>query len=62
MTSYIYMQNLNEICQVIFSILYGNIKQEGQRFPKRQVAQAAIRLATAVIKFRNKERNARSSN
>ena len=35
-------------------------KQEGQRCPKRQVAQAAIRLATAVIKFRNKERNVRS--
>ena len=31
-------------------------KQEGQRCPKRQVAQAAIRLATAVIKFRNKEK------
>ena len=30
------------------------IKQEGQRCPKRRVA---IRLATAVIKFRNKERN-----
>ena len=30
-------------------------KQEGQRCPKRRVAQAAIRLATGVIKFR-KER------
>ena len=29
-------------------------KQESQRCPKRRVAQAAIRLATAVIKFRNK--------
>ena len=28
-------------------------EQEGQRCPKRQVAQAAIRLATAVITFRN---------
>ena len=35
------------------------IKQEGQRCPKRQVVQAAIRLATAVITFRNKERNVR---
>ena len=35
-------------------------KQEGQKCPKRQVAQAAIRLVTAVIKFRNKERNVRS--
>ena len=26
MASYIYMQNWNEICQVIFSILYGKIK------------------------------------
>ena len=28
-------------------------KQEGQRCPKRWIAQAAIRLATAVITFRN---------
>ena len=35
-------------------------KQEGQRCPKRRVAQAAIRLATAVITFRNKERNVTS--
>ena len=35
-------------------------KQEGQRCLKRRVAQAAIRLATAVITFRNKERNVRS--
>ena len=35
-------------------------KQEGQRCPKRRVAQAAIRLVTAVITFRNKERNVRS--
>ena len=35
-------------------------QQEGQRCPKRRVAQVAIRLATAVIKFRNKERNVRS--
>ena len=35
-------------------------QQEGQRCPKRRVAQAAIRLATAVITFRNKERNVRS--
>ena len=33
------------------------IEQEGQRCPKRQVAQAAISLVTAVITFRNKERN-----
>ena len=32
-------------------------QQEGQRCPKRQ---AAIRLATAIILFRNKERNVRS--
>ena len=37
-----------------------NTKQEGQKCPKRWVAQAAIRLATAVIEFRNKERNVRS--
>ena len=35
-------------------------QQEGQGCPKRRVAQAAIRLATAVIKFRKKERNVRS--
>ena len=35
-------------------------EQEGQKCPTGQVAQAAIRLATAVIKFRNKERNVRS--
>ena len=35
-------------------------KQEGQKCPKRWVVQAAIRLATAVIKLRNKERNVRS--
>ena len=29
--------------------------QEGQRCPKRRVAQAAISLVTAVITFRNKE-------
>ena len=34
-------------------------KQEGQGCPKRRVVQAAIRLATAVITFRNKERNIR---
>ena len=34
--------------------------QQDQRCPKRRVAQAAIRLATAIIKFRNKERNVRS--
>ena len=40
---------------------FGEIfKQEGQGCPKRRVAQAAIRLATAVIKFRKKERNVRS--
>ena len=32
------------------------LKQEGQRCRKRRVAQAAIRLVTAVITFRNKER------
>ena len=32
-----------------------NNLQEGHRCPKRRVAQAAIRLATAVITFRNKE-------
>ena len=31
------------------------IKQEGQRCHKRQVAQAAIRLVTAVMTFRNKK-------
>ena len=36
-------------------------QQEGQRCHKRRVAQAAIRLATAVITFRNKERNFRAS-
>ena len=36
------------------------LKQEGQRCPKRRVAQAAIRLATAVITLKNKERNVRS--
>ena len=36
------------------------LKQEGQRCPKRRVAQAAISLVTAVITFRNKERNVRS--
>ena len=36
------------------------MQQEGQRCPKRWIAQAAIRLATAVITFRNKERNVRS--
>ena len=35
-------------------------EQEGQKCPKRRVAQATIRLATAVITFRNKERNVRS--
>ena len=34
--------------------------QEGQRCPKRRVAQADIRLVTAIIRFRNKERNVRS--
>ena len=29
-------------------------KQEGQRCPKRQVAQAAIKWATLLIKFRNR--------
>ena len=35
-------------------------EQESQRCPKRRVAQAALRLQTAVITFRNKERNVRS--
>ena len=43
---------------VLLELLYK--LQEGQRCPKRRVAQAAIRLATAVITFRNKERNVRS--
>ena len=30
-------------------------KQEGQRCPKRWVAQAAIRLATVVIKFTSRK-------
>ena len=34
--------------------------QQGQKCPQNWVAQAAIRLATAVIKFRNKERNVKS--
>ena len=34
-------------------------KQEGQRCPKWRVTQAAIRLAIAVITFRNKKRNVR---
>ena len=47
------------ICTYIFfSELH--CKQEGKRCPKRWVAQAAIKLATAVIKFKNKERNVRS--
>ena len=37
-----------------------DIKQKGQKCPKRQVTQAAIRLVTAIIKFRNNERNFRS--
>ena len=36
-------------------------QQEGQRCLERQVAQAAVRLSPAVIKFRNKERNVRTS-
>ena len=32
-------------------------QQEGQTCPDRCVAQAATRLETAVIKFKNKERN-----
>ena len=31
--------------------------KQGQKCAKRRVVQAAIRLGTAVIKFRNKERN-----
>ena len=48
---------LVKICPWVFA--YKELTQEAQRCPKRQVAQAAIRLATAVITFRNKERNAR---
>ena len=54
-------KNLTEItlpCS-IFEIL-AIFKQEGQRCPKKWVAQAATRLATAVITFRNKEKNVRS--
>ena len=43
-----------------FNLSQSIILQEGQRGPKRQVVQAAIRLATAVITFRNNERNVRS--
>ena len=35
-------------------------QKEGQGCPKRQVVQAAIRLVTAVIKLKNKERKVRS--
>ena len=46
---------------ITLSCLHNSLmKQEAQKCPKRRVAQAAIRLATAVIKFRNKERNVRS--
>ena len=44
----------------IFLQCMQDLTREGQRCPKRRVAQAAIRLATAVIKFRNKERNIRA--
>ena len=30
-------------------MIHSTVEQEGQRCPKRRVAQAAIRLATAVI-------------
>ena len=46
--------------KVYHNKLRHKIKQEGQKCPKRRVAQAAITLLTAVIKFRNKERNVRS--
>ena len=49
---------------VYFGFTIGDLSsyfiQEGQRCPKRRVAQAVIRLATTVIKFRNKERNVSS--
>ena len=32
----------------------------GSEMPKRRFAERVIKLATAVIKFRNKERNVRS--
>ena len=35
-------------------------EKEGQKCPKSRVVQGAIRLATTVIKCRNKERNVRS--
>ena len=37
-----------------------NVKTRGSKMPQKVVAQAAIRLVTAVIKFRNKETNVRS--
>ena len=43
-----------------FALAESQTGQEGQRCPKRRVTQAAIRLATAVITFGNKERNVRS--
>ena len=35
MASYIYMQNLNEISQIIFSILYVKIKTRGSEVPQK---------------------------
>ena len=47
---------------IIISVSFvTKIKQEVQKWPKMRIVQAAIRLATAVIKFRNKETNVRSS-
>ena len=44
-------------CKLEFLLKCCKNIQEGQKCPKRRVAQAAIRLATAVNKFTNKERN-----
>ena len=55
---YVYFMSLYfQFCVLHF---LSKLQQEGQRCPKRRVAQVAIRLATAVIQFRNKERNVRS--
>ena len=43
--------NFNAL-KIIENIHKKIIKQEGHRCPKRRVAQAEIRLATAVITFR----------
>ena len=48
----------------MFAIFMGakndRIISRGTEMPQKRVGQAAIRLATAVIKFKNKERNVRA--